>query len=58
MGTQSAQNWISLFGLVVSVATLITLIVYVRATKGIERAANEQSEGLSKPSFAPSFHVP
>lgn len=49
MGTLSAQNWISGLGLVVSVVTLVYLIKYVRATKGIERASREQSEGLSKP---------
>jgi hypothetical protein len=51
MGSAVAQNIILLGGLVVQVATLCYLIKYVRATKGIEEAANQQavvSRGLLK----------
>lgn len=36
----------------VSILTLAVLIWYACLTRGIEKAANEQSEGLSKPSLA------
>ncbi len=66
MGTTTTQNIILLAGLLVQIVTLIFLVRYVRATKGIEnaaneqtngtqnlvKAANEQSEGLSKPAVA------
>jgi hypothetical protein len=46
---EAIQTYIEAGGLLVSVVTLLFLIIYVRATKGIEKAANEQSEGLAKP---------
>lgn len=49
MGTNVAQNIILLAGLAVQIVAVIFLVRYVRATKGIEKASNEQSEGLSKP---------
>jgi hypothetical protein len=45
----SVQNVILFLQFIVSVVALIFLIKYVRSTEGIEKAANEQSEGLSKP---------
>ena len=49
MGTTVAQNIILAGGLALQVVMLVFLVKYVRATKGIEKASNEQSEGLSKP---------
>jgi hypothetical protein len=40
---ETAQTWIQAGGLVVSVVTLIFLIKYVVATKGIQKAAVEQA---------------
>jgi hypothetical protein len=65
MGSPVVQNIVVLGGLVVQIATLCYLIKYVRATAGIQKAAvaqtqasqelvnaaNEQSEGLSKPAL-------
>ena len=45
---QALQTWIQAGGLAVSVVTLVFLIKYVRATKGIERAAVEQSQATNK----------
>jgi hypothetical protein len=52
MGGLLAQNIILTANLVVGVIALVFLVKYVRATKGIEKAAIEQSEGLSKPALA------
>ena len=43
MGTQNAQNWILLFGLVVNITTLVAVIIYVRATGRIAKEAVKQS---------------
>jgi hypothetical protein len=43
MCSQAAQNWILLCGLAVNVATLVALLIYVAATKGIQKAAVEQA---------------
>lgn len=58
MDCVSAQNVILLLQFLVSVVTLVFLIKYVRATVGIEKAANEQSEGLSKPAVTVYCRVP
>jgi hypothetical protein len=44
MGSAIVQNIILLGGLVVQIVTLLYLIKYVRATKGIEESANKQTE--------------
>ncbi len=44
VGTVFTQNVILFLALVVNVVTLVFLIKYVRATKGIEEAANKQTE--------------
>jgi hypothetical protein len=57
-GTLVVQNVILFLAFAVSVVTLVFLIKYVRATKGIEREAGKQSEGLSKPVVALRCDVP
>jgi hypothetical protein len=44
MGSPAAQNVIALLGLLLQVATLCFLIVYVRATIGIQKAAVAQTQ--------------
>jgi hypothetical protein len=51
MSSMLAQNLILMANLAVALWALAYLIKYVRATKGIEKAANAQSEGLSKPAL-------
>lgn len=52
MHAVSEPNWMLYASFVVSLLTLGALIWYACLTRGIERAANEQSEGLSKPILA------
>lgn len=58
VGTPITQNIVLFLAFAVNVATLVYLIKYVRATKGIEREAGIQSEGLSKPALALRAVVP
>ncbi|HLI31069.1 MAG TPA: hypothetical protein VKV79_08230 [Terriglobia bacterium] len=53
MNALSEPCWMVYAGFVISIATLIVLIWYACLTRGIEKAANEQSEGLSKPLVVP-----
>jgi hypothetical protein len=53
----SEPSWMLDASFVVSLLTLSVLIWYAYLTRGIERAANEQSEGLSKPALT-LFAIP